>query len=152
MGLSEDQVEGIRVTSCLHDIGKMEVPAEILSKPAKLSEIEFSLIKEHARTGYEILKGVEFPWPVAQTVLQHQERLDGSGYPGRLKGEEIMLEARILGVADTVEAMSSHRPYRPALGLDMALKEITQKKGILYDPAVVDACLMLFRGERFQFR
>jgi putative nucleotidyltransferase with HDIG domain len=152
MGLSEDQVEGIRVTSCLHDIGKMEVPAEILSKPTRLTNIEFSLIKEHAQTGYEILKGVEFPWPVAQIILQHQERLDGSGYPNGLKGKEIMLEARILAVADTIEAMSSHRPYRPALGLDTALKEITQKKGILYDPAVVDACLMLFRRKRFQFR
>ena len=152
MRLSEDQIEGIRVTSYLHDIGKMEVPAEILSKPTKLNEIEFSLIKAHAQTGYEILKGVEFPWPVAQIVLQHQERLDGSGYPNGLKGNEIMLEARILAVADTIEAMSSHRPYRPALGLDMALKEITQKKGILYDPAVVDACLTLFRRERFQFR
>lgn len=152
MRLSEDQIEGIRVTSHLHDIGKMEVPAEILSKPAKLNEIEFSLINAHSQTGYEILKGVEFPWPVAQIVLQHHERLDGSGYPNGLKGKEIMLEARILAVADTVEAMSSHRPYRPALGLDMALKEITQKKGILYDPAVVDACLTLFRRERFQFR
>jgi PAS domain S-box-containing protein/putative nucleotidyltransferase with HDIG domain len=152
MGLSEDQVEGIRATSCLHDIGKMEVPAEILSKPTRLTNIEFSLIKAHSQTGYEILKGVEFPWPVAQIILQHQERLDGSGYPNGLKGKEIMLEARILAVADTVEAMSSHRPYRPALGLDTALKEITQKKGILYDPAVVDACLMLFRRKRFQFR
>ncbi|MCR4320001.1 MAG: PAS domain S-box protein [Candidatus Brocadiaceae bacterium] len=152
MGLSEDQVEGIRVTSCLHDIGKMEVPAEILSKPTKLSEIEFSLIKAHAQTGYEILKGVEFPWPVAQIVLQHQERLDGSGYPNGLKGKEIMLEARILAVADTIEAMSSHRPYRPAMGVDMALKEITRKKGILYDPAAVDACLKLFRRKGFRFR
>lgn len=152
MRLSEDQIEGIRVTSYLHDIGKMEVPAEILSKPTRLTDIEFSLIKEHAQTGYEILKEVEFPWSVAQIVLQHQERLDGSGYPNGLKGKEIMLEARILAVADTIEAMSSHRPYRPALGLDMALKEITQKKGIFYDPAVVDACLTLFRRERFQFR
>lgn len=152
MGLSEDQVEGIRVTICLHDIGKMEVPAEILSKPAKLSEIEFSLIKAHAQTGYEILKGVEFPWPVARIVLQHQERLDGSGYPNGLKGKEIMLEARILAVADTIEAMSSHRPYRPAMGVDTALKEIARGKGVLYDPAVVDACLMLFRRKRFQFR
>ncbi len=152
MGFPEDQIEGIRVTSFLHDIGKIEVPAEILSKPAKLNEIEFSLIKAHAQTGYEILKVVEFPWPIAQIILQHQERLDGSGYPKGLKGTEIMLEARILAVADTVEAMSSHRPYRPALGLDTALKEITQKKGILYDPAVVDACLRLFRRKGFRFR
>lgn len=152
MRLSEDQIEGIRVTSYLHDIGKMNVPAEILSKPTKLSEIEFTLIREHARAGYEILKEVEFPWPVAQIVLQHQERLDGSGYPNGLKGKEIMLEARILAVADTIEAMSSHRPYRPAISLDLALKEITRGKGILYDPAVVDACLMLLRRERFQFR
>ncbi len=151
MRLSENQIEGIRVTSYIHDIGKIEVPAEILSKPTRLTDIEFSLIKAHAQTGYKILKGVEFPWPVAQIVLQHQERLDGSGYPNGLKGKEIMLEARILAVADTVEAMSSHRPYRPALGLDMALKEITQKKGILYDPAVVDACVRLFKDGKFEF-
>lgn len=151
MRLSENQIEGIRVTSYIHDIGKIEVPAEILSKPTRLTDIEFSLIKAHAQTGYEILKGVEFPWPVAQIVLQHQERLDGSGYPNGLKGKEIMLEARILAVADTVEAMSSHRPYRPALGLDMALKEITQEKGILYDPAVVDACVRLFKDGKFEF-
>lgn len=152
MRLSEDQIECIRVTSYLHDIGKMGVPAEILTKPTRLSDIEYSLIKEHAQIGYEILKRVEFTWPVAQIVLQHQERLDGSGYPNGLKGKEIMLEARILAVADTVEAMASHRPYRPALGIDAALKEITQKRGVLYDPAVVDACLTLFRRERFQFR
>jgi putative nucleotidyltransferase with HDIG domain len=151
MRLSENQIEGIRVTSYIHDIGKIEVPAEILSKPTRLTDIEFSLIKAHTQTGYEILKGVEFPWPVAQIVLQHQERLDGSGYPNGLKGKEIMLEARILAVADTVEAMSSHRPYRPALGLDMALKEIVQKKGILYDPAVVDACVRLFKDGKFKF-
>lgn len=152
MRLPEDQIEGVRITSFLHDIGKMEIPAEILSKPVRLTDIEFSLVKRHTQSGYEILKGVEFPWPVAQIVLQHHERLDGSGYPNGLKGKEIMLDAQILAVSDTVEAMSSHRPYRPALGLDMALNEITQKKGILYDPAVVDACLTLFRRERFQFR
>jgi len=150
--LPEDQVEGIRITSYLHDLGKIEVPAEILSKPTRLNDIEFSLIKNHPQTGYEILKELEFPWPVARIILQHQERLDGSGYPKGLKGNEIMVEARILAVADTVEAMSSHRPYRPALGLETALKEITQKKGVLYDPAVVDACLRLFRRKGFRFK
>lgn len=151
MRLPEDQIEGIRITSALHDIGKMEIPAEILSKPARLTDIEFSLVKRHAQAGYEILKGVEFSWPVAQIVLQHHERLDGSGYPNGLKGKEIMLDAQILAVADTVEAMSNHRPYRPALGLDKALEEITKNKGSLYDPDVVDVCVRFFKDGKFEF-
>jgi PAS domain S-box-containing protein/putative nucleotidyltransferase with HDIG domain len=151
MGLSEEQVESIRVAGLVHDIGKMSVPAEILSKPSRLTEIEFGLIKAHPQVAYDILATIKFPWPVAQIVLQHHERMDGSGYPKGLKGEEIMLEARILAVADVVEAMSSHRPYRPALGIDKALEEIEKRKGTLYDPKVVDACLKLFAEDRFKF-
>lgn len=152
MGLSEEQVEGIRVAGLMHDIGKMSVPAEILSKPSRLTEIEFGLIKAHPQVAYDILQTVEFPWPAAQIVLQHHERMDGSGYPQGLKAEEIMIEARILSVADVVEAMASHRPYRPALGIDKALEEITQNKGALYDSEVVDACLRLFTEEGFEFQ
>jgi len=150
MNLSQDKIEAISMAGPIHDIGKLSVPAEILSKPIKLSEIEFSLIKEHARTGYEMLKDVESPWPLAEIVYQHHERMDGSGYPRQLKGEEIIMEARILAVADVVESMASHRPYRPALGLDAALAEIENNKGTLYDADVVDACLKLFREEGFQ--
>jgi putative nucleotidyltransferase with HDIG domain len=145
MGLPHEKIEGIRVAGSIHDIGKLSIPAEILSKPTKLSEIEFSLIKEHARKGYEILKNVESPWPLAEIVYQHHERMDGSGYPRNLKGEEILIEARILTVADVVEAMASHRPYRPGLGIDAALNEIEKNRGIFYDKAVADACLRLFR-------
>jgi putative nucleotidyltransferase with HDIG domain len=150
MGLSPDKIEGIRMAGSIHDIGKLSIPAEILSKPTKLSELEFSLIKEHAQQGYEMLKNVESPWPLAQIVYQHHERMDGSGYPRNLKGEEIIMEARILAVADVVEAMASHRPYRPALGIDAALEEIEKNRGIFYDKAVVDACLRLFREKGFQ--
>jgi PAS domain S-box-containing protein len=120
LGLSPDKIEGIRIASLIHDIGKIGLPAEILSKPTKLADIEFSLIKGHSRTGYDILKSIDFSYPIAQIVLQHHERLNGSGYPNNLKDDKILLEARILGVADVVEAMSSHRPYRPALGIDKA--------------------------------
>ena len=133
----------------IHDIGKIIVPAEILSKPGRITDAEFNIIKEHPRTGYDILKGIDFPWPVAQSVLQHHERINGSGYPGKLTGENIILEARILAVADVVEAMASHRPYRPSLGIDKALEEISQKKGVLYDSVVVDACLKLFNEKGF---
>ncbi|MFB3897422.1 MAG: HD domain-containing phosphohydrolase [bacterium] len=152
MKLSEDQIEGLRIAALLHDIGKMAVPAEILSKPTKLTELEFNLIKVHPEVGYNIVKDIEFPWPVAQTVYQHQERLNGSGYPRGLKGNEILLEARILIVADVVEAMSSHRPYRPSLGIEKALDEIKKNKGILYDPQVADACLKLFTEHQFKFK
>ena len=151
MDLDEERIEGIRMASVVHDVGKVCVPVEILSKPSKLSELEFNIIKTHSRIGYEILQPVEFPWPVAQTVLQHHEKLDGSGYPNGIKGEDILLEAKIITVADVVEAMASHRPYRPALGIDKALKEITSNKGTLYDPAAVDICLKLFRKNNFKF-
>ncbi|MFH1080752.1 MAG: PAS domain S-box protein [Pseudomonadota bacterium] len=151
MGLPHEEIEGIRIAGSIHDIGKLSIPAEILSKPTKLSKIEFSLIQEHARKGFEILKDVESPWPLAEMVYQHHERMDGSGYPRNLKGEEILMEARILTVADVVEAMASHRPYRPGLGIDAALDEIKKSKGIFYDTAVVDACLRLFREKGYKF-
>ena len=150
IGLPQEEVEGIRMAGSIHDIGKISIPAEILSKPTKLSEIEFSLIKEHARKGFEMLKDVESPWPLAEIVFQHHERMDGSGYPRNLKGEEICIEARILSVADVVEAMASHRPYRPGLGIEAALKEIEKNKGILYDNTAADACLRLFREKGFK--
>jgi len=151
LGLTEDKVEGVRIASLIHDIGKIGLPTEILSKPGKLTDIEFSLIKDHSRVGHDILKSIDFSYPIANIVLQHHERLDGSGYPNKLKGDEILLEAKILGVADVVEAMSSFRPYRPAKGIDAALGEISQNRGILYDPEVVDACLKLFKEKRFKF-
>lgn len=151
MGLSKDQIEGIHVAGLLHDIGKIAIPAEILTKPTKLTKLEFELITTHSQVSHDILKGIEFPWPVADIVVQHHERLDGSGYPNGLKGDEILLEARILAVADVVEAMASHRPYRPALGIDKALAEIEEKRGRLYASEVVDACLKLFREKGFEF-
>jgi PAS domain S-box-containing protein/putative nucleotidyltransferase with HDIG domain len=152
MGLSSDQVDGIRMAGVIHDIGKISVPAEILSKPGLLTPLEFSLIKTHSQIGYDILKDIEFPWDIATMVLQHHERLDGSGYPQGVTGERILLEARILTVADVVEAMASHRPYRPSLGLDKALEEIGNKKGRFYDPDVVDACVKLFTENKFTFK
>lgn len=150
MALPEEQIHGIRLAASVHDLGKIRVPAEILSKPSRLSDLEYRLIQNHSQAGYDILKEIEFPWPIAQAVLQHHERLDGSGYPNGLKGEEIILEARILAVADVVEAMSSHRPYRPGLGLDLALQEIGNGSGVRYDPSAVEACLRLFREKRFR--
>lgn len=149
--LPEEQVEGIHLASVIHDVGKIRVPAEILSKPGKLLGLEFDIIKEHAQTGYEILKSIDFPWPIAQIVLQHHERLDGSGYPQALRSDQILLEAKIMAVADVVESMMSHRPYRPALGLDAALGEVALNKGKLFDPAVVDTCIKLFRERGFNF-
>lgn len=151
MGLSEVQISGLRLAGLIHDIGKVRVPAEILTNPDGLSEPEFMMIKAHPQLGYEILKGIDFPWPVAQIVLQHHERMNGSGYPSGLSGEDIIIEARILAVADVVEAMASHRPYRAALGIDKALEEISQNMGVLYDSKVVDACLKLFKRKRFKF-
>jgi len=151
MNLDSNQTDGIRMAGVIHDLGKMSIPAEILSKPSRLSAIEYNLIKTHSQAGYDILKDVEFPWPIAQIVLQHHERFDGSGYPAGLKGEEILMEARIIAVADVVEAIASYRPYRPGLGIEKALGEITQNKGILYDPAAVDACLCLFRDRGYKF-
>ncbi len=150
MGVTPHDVEGIRVAGLIHDLGKISVPSEILSKPRKLNDTEFAIVKEHPQKGYEILKDVDFDWPVAQMVYQHHERLDGSGYPGGLKDGEILLQARIIAVADVVEAMASHRPYRPTLGIEEALKEIEANRGLLYDAAVVDACLDLFRIKGYQ--
>lgn len=151
MGLSEWQVRGIYVAGLVHDVGKVAVPSEILSKPGELSQYEFNIIKAHSQVGYEILQKIDFPWPVTTAILQHHERLDGSGYPSGISGEEIILEAKILGVADVVEAMSSHRPYRPSLGLGSALAEITTNRGVLYDPQVVDACLSLLEKNETAF-
>ena len=152
IGLANEIIEGIRMAGCIHDIGKISIPGEILSKPTKLTDIEFSLVKEHPQSGYEMLKNVESPWPLAQIVQQHHERIDGSGYPNKLKGDEIIIEARIMAVADVVEAMSSHRPYRASLGIDSALEEIEKNKGILYDDTVADACLRLFREKGYQLK
>ena len=152
MGLAQEKIEGILMAGIIHDIGKLSMPAEILSKPTRLMEIEFSLIKEHARSGYEMLKDVESPWPLAEIVYQHHERMNGSGYPRNLKGDEILLESQILAVADVVEAMASHRPYRPTLGIKAALEEIIKNKGILYDNTVADACLKLFREKGYQLK
>jgi putative nucleotidyltransferase with HDIG domain len=151
MGLQEEQIEGIRVAGILHDIGKIYVPSEIINKPGRLTEVEMALVRTHPLVGYDILKTIEFPWPLAQIVLQHHERVNGSGYSSGLSVEEILLEARILGVADVVEAMASHRPYRPALGLEKALEEISQNRGVLYDPEVADACLKLLAEKGFEF-
>jgi PAS domain S-box-containing protein/putative nucleotidyltransferase with HDIG domain len=150
MGLSQDKIESIRMAGPIHDIGKLSVPAEILSKPGKPSQLEFSLIKEHARKGYEMLKDVESPWPLAEIVYQHHERMNGSGYPRNLKGDEILIDARIMAVADVVESMASHRPYRAALGINAALEELEKNRGTHYDADVADACLRLFREKGFQ--
>lgn len=152
MGLSSDQVQAVHVAGLLHDVGKMLLPTELLTKPGRLNDIEFAMVRTHAKAGYSILKSIEFPWPVAKAVLQHHERMDGSGYPDGIRGEEILIEARILAVADVVEAMSSHRPYRPALGLDKALDEIVKNRGALYDPQVVDACVRVFKEDAFSFK
>ncbi len=149
--LPDDKLEGIRIASLVHDIGKMYVPAEILSKPGKLTEHEFNIIKSHPQAGYDILKNVEFPWPVSQIVIQHHEREDGSGYPNGLESNEILTEAKIIAVSDVVEAMSSHRPYRPALGIEIALQEIRENKGKKYAPDVVDACIEVFESDKFAF-
>jgi HD-GYP domain-containing protein (c-di-GMP phosphodiesterase class II) len=150
MGLPQEEIDGIRIAGSIHDIGKLSIPAEILSKPTKLNDLEFSLVKKHAQSGYEMLKDLESPWPLAEIVFQHHERINGSGYPRNLKGNEILIEARIMAVADVVEAMASHRPYRPTLGIEAALEEIEKNKGVLYDDTVADACLRLFREKGYQ--
>jgi len=144
MGLNYETLTCLKFAGLLHDIGKISIPSEILTRPVKLSNIELSLIKEHSRNGYNILKDIDLPWPIADIVLQHHERLDGSGYPNGLKNDEIRLESRIIAVADVVEAITSHRPYRQALGIEHALNEIKKNSGILYDPAVVEACVQVF--------
>ncbi|MFZ1036448.1 MAG: PAS domain S-box protein, partial [Smithella sp.] len=151
MGLPQDKIDGIRMAGSIHDIGKLSIPVEILSKPTRLTDVEFTLIKGHSKIGYEMLKDVESPWPLAQIVYQHHERMNGTGYPRNLKGDEILIEARIMTVADVVEAIASHRPYRAALGIEIALEEIEKNKGIFYDTTVADACLRLFREKGYQF-
>lgn len=151
LGIGEHSIHGIELAASIHDVGKINVPAEILSKPSRLNDIELMLVKSHAQAGYDILKEIKFPWPIATMVWQHHERLDGSGYPQGLKGAEIPIESRIMAVADVVEAMASHRPYRPALGIKVALKEVERGRGTVYDEAVVDACIRLFREKRFAF-
>jgi putative two-component system response regulator len=150
LGFDERRCEGLRVAGQLHDVGKITIPSEILSKPGKLGAAEFELVMGHSQAGFDTLKSVKFPWPVAQVALQHHERFDGSGYPQGLRGEQIALEARIMGVADVVEAMASHRPYRAGLGIDKALAEIARGLGTAYDPQVAEACLRLFREKNFR--
>ena len=149
LGMTRFQIDGIRMAGQIHDLGKISVPAEILSKPTRLTDMEFKLIQNHVATGYDILKDIEFPWPIARIVQQHHERLDGSGYLGGLSGDDIIMEARVLTVADVVEAMASHRPYRPALGIDKALEEIRKQRGTLFDEDVVDVCLNLFESGKY---
>jgi len=151
MGLPAERVYNIKMAALIHDLGKMCIPAEILSKPGNFSDLEYTMVKGHSKLGYDILKDIEFPQPVAEFVFQHHERLDGSGYPDQKKGNEILLEARIIAVADTFDAMSSHRPYRPALGSQAALEELIQKKGKAYDPDVVDACCRLMMRKELEF-
>ena len=151
ISLPADTIAGVYMAASIHDIGKISLPAEILSKPLKLTEIERKMIQAHSKVGYDILNGVDFSWPIAQIVLQHHERMDGSGYPHGLGGKEVLIEARIVGVADVVETMASHRPYRPAMGLDKALEEVFKNKGRLYDEKVVNACLILFNEKGFEF-
>ena len=151
MHLEDKLVDGLRLACMIHDLGKISIPSEILTKPTKLTDIELQIVRMHAQAGYDILKDIDFPWPIARMVIEHHERLDGSGYPNQLTGDDILLESKILAVADVVEAMASHRPYRPSLGLDEAKDEILKNRGILYDAEVVDACLRLFEEKRFSF-
>lgn len=150
LGLGKEKLEGLHVAGALHDVGKLSIPSEILSKPARLSEVEMALVRGHAQASFDVLNTMEWPWPVAEVALQHHERMDGSGYPQGLKGEEILLEARIMAVADVVEAMSTHRPYRAAKGIDAALAEIERGRGTIYDASVADTCLRLFREKNFK--
>jgi putative nucleotidyltransferase with HDIG domain len=152
LGLGEHEREGILMASLIHDIGKISIPSEILSKPGRLSDIEYDLIKTHSQKGFDILKEIEFPWPIAKIVLQHHERLDGSGYPDGVRGDHILFTSRILTVADVMEAISSHRPYRAALGVSKGVEHLQQYSGIYYDPEVVQQCVHLFQEENFQFK
>jgi len=152
MGLSLEKIKGLHMAAVVHDIGKIHIPAEILSTPSPLSSAEYEIIKTHPKAGWEVLKKIDFPWPVAEMVYQHHERLDGSGYPRGLKGDEILLESRILMVADVIDAMSTHRPYRPAFSLLTALQEVMEHKGTLYDESVVDACVKLFIEKKYEIK
>lgn len=148
--IPEEHIRYLRIAALIHDIGKIHIPSDILNKPGKLRDMEWELIKVHAKGSYDILSNIEFPWPIAQIAFQHHERVDGSGYPNGLVGDQILMEAKILAVADVVDAMSSFRPYRPSLGIDKALEEISQNSGVLYDSAIVDACLKIFRNESYK--
>lgn len=150
LSLPEQQIEGLVLAAVVHDVGKISIPTELLTKPGRLSDLELSLIEQHPESGYEIVKGIEFPWPIAEIVRQHHERLDGSGYPRGLQGDAILLEARILAVADVIEAMASHRPYRPGLGIEAALEEVEKNRGTLFDSGIVDLALKLFREKGYQ--
>jgi len=150
MGLRRDVIESVNLAGQIHDLGKIAIPAEILNKPGRINEIEFSLIKTHSQMGYDILKNIDFPWPIADIVLQHHEKINGSGYPNGLKGDEILIQARIIAVADVLEAMASHRPYRAALGIDAAFDELERNKGIFFDADAVDICVRLFREKGFK--
>jgi len=152
MGLSPEQADGIRVAGAIHDLGKLSIPAEILSKPTRLTDIEYDLIKFHAQIGHDILQGIDFPWPIARMIMEHHERMDGSGYPRHLKGQDLLLASRIISVADVVESMASHRPYRPSLGIHKAIEEISSQQGVRYDADVVAACLRLLKDKNFKFR
>jgi len=152
LGFSWEEIQGLRMAAAIHDLGKINVPAGILNKPGPMSEPELAIIRMHPRTAYDILKGIKFPWPLAETIYQHHERLDGSGYPRQLKGDEILLEARILAVADVVESMASFRPYRPQMDLETAIEELRSQRGILYDPKVVDTCIALITEKGFDFK
>ncbi len=151
LGFSQWQIEGVRIAGLIHDIGKIYVPVEILSKPGRLNEVEMSLIRMHSQAGFEILKGSEFPWPIAEIVIEHHERIDGTGYPRGIRGDDMLIEAKIIAVADVVEAMASPRPYRPALGLNLALEEITSKRGKHFDTLIADICIDVFCKNNFQF-
>lgn len=151
INLPQDKIEGVKIASLVHNVGKVNLPTEIVTKPTNLVEVELNLVKNHPRTGYEILRKVDFPWPVAEIVFQYQEKIDGSGYPRGLKGAETLIEAKILGVANTIEAMTSNRSYRLAFSINEALTEITKHKNVLFDPEVVDSCIRLFKEKEFQF-
>ncbi len=151
MNLSKDELDCIRIAAMIHDIGKINIPAEILSKPGTINQFEMELLQNHPQAGYDILKEIDFPWAIAETILQHHERINGSGYPNGLKEDEILIQAKVIHVADVVEAMSSDRPYRPALGTEKALNELNENRGILYDEDIVDACLKIFMEDNFKF-
>ena len=151
MGLTNDQIEAIYIAAFIHDIGKIAVPIDILSKPTTLNEEEYNLIKRHPKVAYEILENIDSPWPILEIIIQHHERIDGSGYPSGKNDKEINTGAKIIGVADVVEAITAHRPYRPGFGINKALKEILKNKGKLFDPEVVDACMKVFKEKKFKF-